>query len=423
MPSTKGGLAAMSEFMGRGRRSSSGGSNMSLISVRVKDIILNSNHPLYKEYGSESSIGTIFFESVNYPIVRDGNPSTRTAIPLLPNISHYPIINELVPVILLSSAKASDTNDRLSGEFYYLPPINAWNTPHHNVVPSSGNNSWDTPPQADYLATELGFVVNTDFTDNETIIGQYFNEKDDVRPLQPYEGDIIYEGRWGNAIRFSSTVGTQPLPPWSQENFPELLGSPITLITNGQQYANPQLTSSFSFITENINLDKSSIYLTSTQNIPLNANVLVSSFTPSDNQPQSIQSYNAPQILLSSGRLVLNSKTDSIILTSPKVIHLSALDSVNVDSSNKITLASKAVNLGSSQADQQLILGNKFMADFKILLQLLSDTSNTLTQLIGVPVGAPLSPTLILNAVNLADKCNKLSVSLDSYLSQTTKTS
>jgi hypothetical protein len=63
------------------------------------------------------------------------------------------------------------------------------------------------------------------------------------------------------------------------------------------------------------------------------------------------------------------------------------------------------------------------MDDFKILLQLLSDTSNTLSQLVGVPVGAPLSPGLILNSINLADKCDKLSVSLDNYLSQTTKTS
>ena len=199
MPTTKGGSAAMANFINRRSNSSSGKRTMSLTSVRVTDIILNSSHPLYKEYGSESSIGTIFFESVNYPIVENGNPSTRTALPLLPNISHYPIINELVPVVLLSSAKSSDANGRLSGEFYYLPPINAWNTPHHNVVPSNSNNSWDTP-QADYLATELGFVVNTDIEGGETLVGQYFAEKDDVRPLQPYEGDIIYEGRWGNAI-------------------------------------------------------------------------------------------------------------------------------------------------------------------------------------------------------------------------------
>jgi hypothetical protein len=422
MPTTKNGSATMAGFINRKTNSHSKGSAMSLISVRVTDIILNSSHPLYKEYGSEASIGTIFFESVNYPIVVNGNPSTRTALPLLPNISHYPVINELVPVVLLSSAKSSDTNDRLSGEFYYLPPINAWNTPHHNMVPSSGNNSWDVP-QADYLATELGFVINTDVTGGETIVGQYFNEKDDVRPLQPYEGDIIYEGRWGNAIRFSSTVNTQPLPPWSQTNTPELLGSPITLITNGQQYADPLITSSFSFITENINLDKSSIYLTSTQNIPLNASVLTSSFLYGDNQPQNLTTYNSPQIILSSGRLVLNSKTDSIILTSPKIIHLSALDSINIDSSNKTTLASPVVNLGSAQADQQLILGNKFMADFKILLELLSTTSNTLSTLVSTPPGTPLSPALTINAINLADKCNKLSVSLNTYLSTVTKTS
>ena len=422
MPDTRGGLAAMSSFMGRGGKNSFGGSKMSITSVRVTDIILNSSHPLYPDYGNESSIGLIFFESVNYPITRDGNQSPRTALPLLPNISHYPLIDELVPVILLSSAKASDVNDRLGGEFYYLPPINAWNTPHHNIVPSSGTNSWDSPPQADYLSTELGFVVNNTDVDSGMVLS--FAERDDVRPLQPYNGDIIYEGRWGNSIRFGSTVRTSFAPQWSIDSPPALVGSPITLITNGQQDpVNPEVTSSFSFITEDINLDKSSIYLTSTQNIPLNNYTITSSFTPSDNQPQDIKFYNTPQIILSSGRLVLNSKTDSILLTTPKIIHLSAVDSVNVDGGNKIVLSSKAVNLGSAYADQQVILGNKFMDDFKILLQLLSDTSNTLSQLVGVPVGAPLSPGLILNSINLADKCDKLSVSLDNYLSQTTKTS
>lgn len=425
MADTRGGTAAMAGFMNRGGKNSSGGSSMSITSVRVVDIILNSNHPLYSEYGHESSIGLIFFESVTYPIVKDGNPSSRTALPLLPNISHYPLINELVPVVLLSSKKASNSNDRLSGEFYYLPPINAWNTPHHNVVPTSGNNSWDSPPQNDYAATELGFVVNTDYVDEERmVVGDTFSEKDDIKPLQPYEGDIIYEGRWGNAIRFGSTVNTSPPPPWSIRTATELLGSPITLITNGQQPTiNPNITSSFSFITEDINLDKSSIYLTSTQNIPLESNPLNSSFLSSDNQPQSIGTYGSPQIMLSSGRIVLNSKTDSIILTSRKIIHLSALDSINIDGGNKITLASSTVNLGSAQADQQVMLGNKFMDDFKILLQLLSNTSNTLSTLVGTVPGAPLSPALTVNAINLADKCNKLSVSLDDYLSKTTKTS
>ena len=86
-------------------------------------------------------------------------------------------------------------------------------------------------------------------------------------------------------------------------------------------------------------------------------------------------------------------------------------------------MASQTVNLGSSQANQQLVLGNTFMDDFKLLLGLLSDMSNALSTLIGVPPGAPLSPTLTLTSINLKSKCDTLAVGLDKYLSKTTKTS
>jgi hypothetical protein len=37
-----------------------------------------------------------------------------------------------------------------------------------------------------------------------------------IHPLLPYEGDMLYEGRFGNSIRFGSTVKNSSIPnPWS----------------------------------------------------------------------------------------------------------------------------------------------------------------------------------------------------------------
>ena len=88
-----------------------------------------------------------------------------------------------------------------------------------------------------------------------------------ISHLQPYEGDIIYQGRWGNSIRFGSTISTIPdddyyhkSPTWIGDKN----GSPITILSNGRVNLDNK-----EFVVEDINIDNSSIYLTSTQKIPI----------------------------------------------------------------------------------------------------------------------------------------------------------
>jgi hypothetical protein len=388
-----------------------------IYSVRVLDIILDDTHELFDEYGGWNSIGTIFYEYANAPIALV-KQDVLPAFPLSPNIKQYPTINELVPLIFLADQQVIDNPNAVKP--YYFPPINIWNSIHHNAIPNLLHIR-QANVNADYRESELG-IVNRTVEDGGTDItlGETFKEKIDVHPLLPYEGDIIYEGRWGNSIRFSSTVTDAVIPnEWSQNSTEN--GDPITLIRNGQPTTGippePWIP-----ITENINTDQSSLYLTTTQTIPLEANILDASFSTSDNSPASVNTYNSPQILLNSGRLVLNATSDSVIIGSPKTIHLSALNSVNIDGGNKTTIASPQILLGANNASQQLILGNKFMDDFKLLLELLQDVSDTLSNLVGVPPGAPLNPVLTLQAINLSSKCASLSNNLNSYLSNTTKT-
>ena len=82
--------------------------------------------------------------------------------------------------------------------------------------------------------------------------------------MTPFEGDSIIEGRYGQSVRFGSTVTDfKGFNPWSDtgEN-----GSPITIIRNGQGRLTDPLDP-FSTTVENINSDGASIYLTTTQRI------------------------------------------------------------------------------------------------------------------------------------------------------------
>ena len=350
----------------------SGGGNTNIQSIRVLDIILDNSHPKFKEYGEWNSIGTIFYELATSPgsyIPNSGIP-TATAYPLFPNIKQYPLINELTYIIFLPGNNL--TEDLNSSVAYYLPPTNIWNSQHHNAVPVIPTIS---PAQdRDYVQTELGSYRRVEDTSTEIYLGKTFKEKIDIHPLLPYEGDTIYEGRWGNSIRLGSTVKNSTIPnDWSIVG---MNGDPITILRNGQT---DYTSDSWVPETEDINNDKSSIYLTSTQQLPLfPASVNNSSFSKST-PPINIGQYEGNQIILNSGRLVFNAKSDSVLVLANKSIQLSCNDTLGINA-KQITLAVDIVYLGLSEGIegtkiQPVVLGenlNFVLSDIAIFLQTLN---------------------------------------------------
>ena len=68
---------------------------------RVRDIILNEEHPKFKQFGFQG-IGIIYWDDVNTP----SNPQTSDnytsyAFPLFQNAKCYPLLNEIVAIIVV----------------------------------------------------------------------------------------------------------------------------------------------------------------------------------------------------------------------------------------------------------------------------------------------------------------------------------
>mgnify|MGYP003347516519 CR=1 FL=1 len=102
----------------------------------------------------------------------------------------------------------------------------------------------------------------------------------------------------------------------------------------------------------------SSIYLTSTQKIPLEASTVQYISYSGSIEPITPKEYSKPQIILDSGRLVFNSWEDHILLSSAKSINLNSIESVNIDT-NKFVIQSSNIYLGiPQQAIYPLISGN-----------------------------------------------------------------
>ena len=125
-------------------------------------------------------------------------------------------------------------------------------------------------------------------------------------------------------------------------------------------------------ITENINRDKSSIYLTSTQQIPISvASQRYFSYTPRFKEtPTSPSSYTGDQVIINSGRLLFNSKSDHILLSSQRTISFEALKGFNFDTpANFVIDVGTHIKLGSRNATEPLVKGETLRQDLQYLTE------------------------------------------------------
>jgi len=350
---------------------------------RVVSIVLDETHPRFKELGEWNGLGTI-----EYTLVDQIIPPTQnypTAKPYDPSIRNLPLINEVVFISLLPN---TDTNTfTTSKTSYYTSVIGLWNHPHHNAYPQFSN---ELPPtqQKDYIQTEAGSVRRVTDKSTDIFLGRTFVEKGNIHPLLPFEGDRILEGRWGNSIRFGSTV-TGSLNTWSSAG---TNGDPITILRNGQ---GNQTDEGWIPTVEDVNNDESSIYLTSTQNIPLEASS-TSYSSYSSNPPITPNEYAGKQLILNSGRLVLNTTEDHILLSSKQTVNINAISGFSIDSPQSV-IQSNSVLLGGINAVEPVLKGDttiNVLVDLVNQLQALALALQTSTNPAVNAAAAQLTPQL-----------------------------
>ncbi len=137
---------------------------------------------------------------------------------------------------------------------------------HHNAFPDLGDyGEYVSAIQRDYQdSSATDQAINTSATGSLTMpLGPNFPEKNNIKSLRQFTGDVTMEGRWGNSIRFGSTSAIDKEENYWSRNSPT--GNPITIIRNGQGRQENDIA--WIPTVENINRDPSSIYLTQGQEI------------------------------------------------------------------------------------------------------------------------------------------------------------
>jgi hypothetical protein len=392
-----------------------------IVPVRVKSIVLNSSHPRFIDLGGWSALGAIEYELVTNPT---NFSKFSVAYPINPNIKNYPLLEEIVYIMTLPNTGIGENN---ASQKSYYNNVAVWNHPHHNAYPTKSNTVQQSQNKS-YDQTQVGSPSVISNNPVQTNLGKTFKEKGNIHPLLPFEGDVIHEGRWGNSIRLGSTVmSSASLSPndWSTEGIGKD-GDPIIVIRNGQSdilidpLTKEDITNQgWIPIIENINNDISSIYITSTQNIPLKAASTDYTSYNKNKTPNSPNKYSGPQIILDSGRLVFNSWGDHILLSSAKSINLNSQESVNIDTKKFITQADN-IYLGKEDlATEPLLLGDTTVQLLRDLTSTIKELATSLQFLQSLPV-VPNQPAIF---PSLAIPCSKVLGILDSLNTQLGSTS
>ena len=296
---------------------------------RVYGVVTTSNTPTTKQFsraGEYGGTGTVFFLDYNNAKNTIGNNTDSffdicdIAKPLFPNINYYPLLGELIYIIELPSPAAQITSN--STQKYYTTVINLW-----------GDSQ-----------------VNSQTANSKSSLGKTFIESSIIRNLLNFEGDCIIQGRKGNSIRFGSTVRfASSNNEWSSIGKD---GDPILIISNGHNYNKDQ-----DFYVEKINEEASSIYLTSTQNIPFKVDVKdpINPLTA-----PIVKYYQNSQVIINADRIVLNSKKDDIMLFASSNIELSTNYTINLNAGEHIHLNIKEEISTGLNIKPKIYLGTKF---------------------------------------------------------------
>jgi hypothetical protein len=316
--------------------------------MRLFDLTKTANSPINEvrkiSYGKVVSVNYNIetpddIGSIEYQFLTDIEGIIRgQAFPLFPFLKQPPLIDETV--VLLSAPSEVTTEENHYVKTYYITSVNMWNHPHHGAI------------------TETKQAVT---------LGADFPEVADVNPMLPFEGDTILEGRLGQSIRFSQTVPGKT--PWTGS----ASGTPIIAITNGQV----NVGNGFEFVSEEINTDYASIYLTSNQQIPLQQSYTKT--TSFDTPPTTVPNYNNNQVLISSGRVYLNASTERVLINGAEGVGLAG-QTLNLDATKSITLDAPEIYLLANAKDQSqhAVLGDSLVNEID---NLYSDLQNVLSEL------------------------------------------
>jgi hypothetical protein len=240
--------------------------------------------------------------------------------PLSSHMVSYPLIGEVVNIA------------KHGKQMYYYQPLNLGNNVNMNIASGETTDSKITAYTTEH---------------NRTLLGEY--------------GDIVFNGRFGQGIKFGSD-------PFYQ--YPDIK------ITNRQSVPPQKAKDAHYPHLQNINADGSSIFITSGP--AREVDVLI----PASQTATTPDVLDGDMITLNSDKLVFNSKQTDIHMFAKRNLNLSANEEINLELG--LNAFGGRITLGDADSTNPIALGNQLEDLFEKLLSTISSFSNTVSNATGV---------------------------------------
>lgn len=340
---------------------------------RVVDIVLSNDHPDYDLLGKDQSLYGVYFQPLN-PGAPEKLPDPirikRFAYCGQSNIKQIPVKGEIVSLQFCPAGPGLNSRSAQSEKIYWLQIVPVWNSINNNLCP-------------DPRLFEVSGKIDT---------GEFIQQR--YKPLQLAAGDVAFEGRQGQSIRFGGTKGSGKISSKGTN------GAPFIAIRIGSEATGSSVSS------EDVNADGSSIYITKGRAVDLT--LASTKFAGSIEDPAEVKAFEGNQIAMSSGQVIANAKESNLELIAKESIIQSAKD-VSIDGENYVGLDAKKIYLGTvAQSEKEPVLRGQTSVDF------LTNIINTLCSFLS-NVSVPAPPAVWTS--NAAVQSLICSSTLKSYLS------
>lgn len=220
---------------------------------------MDSNSPLYE---SSRDIGKIRFRDLAREYNRSEEEVVGLAYPLDRSFARYPYPGEEVIIFRAFGETTTPLTRTMVNICFYTFVVSALHNPSFNAHPFIGTDKYHidkTNPFISYDTAKKRF---------DKRIKQLESVKDGgdtikvYKQLKPYEGDFILQGRFGNSIRFGSTSVKED-SAWKKSG---MNGDGIIVMRVDRDSTKSEKDM---FIAEDVDVDDSSIYLCTSQNIEM----------------------------------------------------------------------------------------------------------------------------------------------------------
>jgi len=378
----------------------------------VYSVILDENHPRIKNSDAQKTtelIGAIEFRYTG--VTPDSDKDLPIAYPSEKYFKSLPVRNETVEIlqtgtgIPLYKRISEEVTPNISADPEY---IKKKYKPAENANPSGKTESYR---EIENTSQPKNNQQNSSKYDG---FGDYFQTQAGIHKLKLYEGDSLFESRFGQSIRFSAYNN-------DKNEF-----SPTTIIRNGEN-ANSRKNKIEQTTLEDLNRDGSIIAMTSEQfELPFTPGTLSDKgSTDFETKPASFSDYPTKligdQILINSGRIILSSKNAEMMFFSKKNYGFISDGGLSID--NKLGMdVTVGDNINFVTNDRDVVFytgkGSIFLGNDQLeplvkgtqLVNILSELIDAITQQIFLTPSGPTAegPTNISQFGNIKSKLNDI---------------